>query len=99
MESISMMMKCDSTISTIPVAKAEDLENVDARLRIGEKTLAVTQSRLDDVERTANHPEFTVGIKEMRKQLQSQITLIGLISALCLGLTISFITVMIAEVM
>lgn len=90
---------CKGTISTVPMVKEEDLREVDARLRVEERTLAVTQSRLNDVERTANHPEFTVGIKEMRKQLQNQITLIGLISALCLGLTISFITVMITEVM
>lgn len=88
-----------SRIGYVHAATEDDLKAVDTRLRVQEKAMAVTQSKLGDVERTANHPEFTVGIKELRKQLQNQIALIGVLSALCLGLTISFMTVLIVEVL
>lgn len=97
-EDISTVQTGGSHLVYVEPASEDDLKEVDARLRIPEREMAVTQAGLADVRKIAEPPESTAGIRELRRQLQNQVTLIGVLSALCLGLTVSFVTVVLTEV-
>lgn len=63
------------------------------RVNALERFEETAETELMDLTLRANHPEWCAGIKDMRRELQNQITLIGVLAGLCLGVALCMATV------